>query len=66
MNRPRRSDNGADFAVAQPNPTHLGTPHREHPQRLGGALTLLDGVGHYPMLEAPVRWADALVDHLPV
>ncbi len=37
-----------------------------HAEIPNSALTLLDGVGHYPMLEAPVRWADALVDHLPV
>ena len=28
----------------------------------GARLTWLDGVGHYPMLEAPDDWADALLD----
>ena len=36
--------------------------HREIPN---STLTLLDGVGHYPMLESPDRWADALMRHLP-
>lgn len=27
----------------------------------GSTLTLLDGVGHYPMLEAPERWSEALL-----
>jgi len=32
--------------------------HRESP---GSRLSLLDSVGHYPMLEAPDRWVEALV-----
>ena len=35
--------------------------HREAP---GSTLRLLEGVGHYPMLEAPERWLDALLDVL--
>ena len=27
-------------------------------------LTLLDGVGHYPMVEAPERFSAAVLDHL--
>ena len=36
-----------------------------HDEIANSKLTLLDGVGHYPMLEAPDRWADALVGELP-
>ena len=32
-----------------------------HDEIAGSTLTLLDGGGHYPMLEAPDRWADALL-----
>jgi len=35
--------------------------HAEIPQ---SRLALLEGVGHYPMLEAPERWSDALLDLL--
>ncbi len=35
--------------------------HREAP---GSRLTLLEGVGHYPMLEAPDRWTEALLELL--
>ena len=31
-----------------------------HAESPGSRLILLDGVGHYPMLEAPQRWTDAL------
>jgi pimeloyl-ACP methyl ester carboxylesterase len=31
----------------------------------GAKLTWLDDLGHYPMLEAPNRWADALLGFLP-
>jgi pimeloyl-ACP methyl ester carboxylesterase len=27
----------------------------------GSRLTMLEDVGHYPMLEAPRRWTDALL-----
>lgn len=37
--------------------------HAEMPH---SRLTLLDGVGHYPMLEAPERWTAALLSGLPV
>ncbi|MCC6622399.1 MAG: alpha/beta hydrolase [Deltaproteobacteria bacterium] len=36
-----------------------------HDEIAHSTLTLLDGVGHYPMLEAPERWADALLRALP-
>jgi pimeloyl-ACP methyl ester carboxylesterase len=32
-----------------------------HAEAPGSKLTLLDGVGHYPMLEAPERWTEALL-----
>jgi pimeloyl-ACP methyl ester carboxylesterase len=32
-----------------------------HSEAPGSKLTVLDGVGHYPMLEAPRRWTDALL-----
>lgn len=32
-----------------------------HAEAAGSQLTVLDDVGHYPMLEAPVRWTDALL-----
>jgi pimeloyl-ACP methyl ester carboxylesterase len=32
-----------------------------HGEIASSTLTLLDGVGHYPMLETPERWADALI-----
>lgn len=35
-----------------------------HAESPGSALTVLDGVGHYPMLEAPERWTEALLDQL--
>ena len=35
--------------------------HAEIPR---STLTLLDGVGHYPMLESPGRWADALLSQM--
>lgn len=35
--------------------------HEESP---GSELRLLEGVGHYPMLEAPDRWVDALFEVL--
>ncbi|MEM8931538.1 MAG: alpha/beta hydrolase [Acidobacteriota bacterium] len=31
-----------------------------HAEAPGSQLTILDGVGHYPMLEAPTRWTGAL------
>ena len=33
--------------------------HEETPE---SQLRLLEGVGHYPMLEAPRRWANAVLD----
>lgn len=30
----------------------------------GAELTWLDELGHYPMIEAPARWADAVLAHL--
>jgi pimeloyl-ACP methyl ester carboxylesterase len=36
-----------------------------HDEIENSTLTLLDGVGHYPMLESPDRWADALIGQLP-
>ena len=33
---------------------------RLHRVRPDATLTLLDGVGHYPMIEAPARFADAI------
>lgn len=35
-----------------------------HAEAPGSRLTLLDEVGHYPMLESPQRWTDALLSHL--
>ncbi len=35
-----------------------------HAEAPGSRLTLLDGVGHYPMLEAPQRWTEALLSLL--
>ena len=32
-----------------------------HEEAPGSSLTVLDDVGHYPMLEAPHRWAKALL-----
>lgn len=32
-----------------------------HAEAPGSTLTVLDGVGHYPMIEAPDRWTDALL-----
>jgi len=32
-----------------------------HAEAPGSRLTVLDGVGHYPMLEAPGRWTEALL-----
>ena len=32
-----------------------------HKESAGSHLALLDGVGHYPMLEAPDRWVEALL-----
>lgn len=36
-----------------------------HDEIRDSTLTLLDGVGHYPMLEAPDRWVEALLGRLP-
>lgn len=33
-----------------------------HAEAPGSLLTILDGVGHYPMLEAPERWTEALIE----
>ena len=35
-----------------------------HEEMAGSRLTLLEGVGHYPMIEAPERWATALLSGL--
>lgn len=35
-----------------------------HDEAAGSRLTVLDGVGHYPMLEAPERWTHALLELL--
>jgi pimeloyl-ACP methyl ester carboxylesterase len=35
--------------------------HRLHERVPGSSLTVLDDVGHFPMVEAPARWADAVV-----
>ena len=35
-----------------------------HGEAPGSRLTLLEGVGHYPMLEAPGRWTEALLSLL--
>lgn len=35
-----------------------------HGESPGSELRLLEGVGHYPMLEAPERWIDAVFDTL--
>lgn len=32
-----------------------------HNESAGSRLSLLEGVGHYPMLEAPDRWVEALI-----
>ena len=36
-----------------------------HDEAPGSRLAILDGVGHYPMLEAPDRWTEALLEILP-
>ncbi len=35
-----------------------------HAESPGSKLTVLDNVGHYPMIEAPRRWTDALLELL--
>lgn len=35
-----------------------------HQEIAGSSLTLLDEVGHYPMIEAPERWSNALLSML--
>ena len=35
-----------------------------HEEARGSRLTLLDAVGHYPMLEAPERWTEGLLGGL--
>lgn len=36
-----------------------------HAESPGSRLTVLDNVGHYPMIEAPRRWTDGLLAMLP-
>ncbi len=36
-----------------------------HAETPGSQLRLLEGVGHYPMLEAPDRWVEAVLDVIP-
>lgn len=47
---------GADDPIAV-----VAMSDRLHRAAPGSALTVLDGVGHYPMLEAPQRFADAVL-----
>ena len=35
-----------------------------HEETPGSKLRLLEGVGHYPMLEAPERWLEAILEVL--
>ncbi|HEX9783694.1 MAG TPA: hypothetical protein VGA56_13305 [Opitutaceae bacterium] len=35
-----------------------------HDETPGSKLRLLEGVGHYPMLEAPERWVEAVLEVL--
>jgi pimeloyl-ACP methyl ester carboxylesterase len=35
-----------------------------HEARPDASITILDGVGHYPMIEAPKRFADAVLEYL--
>ncbi|MCB1304008.1 MAG: alpha/beta hydrolase, partial [Leptospiraceae bacterium] len=47
------------------DPITGGTIARIHHEEMAGSqLTLLEGVGHYPMIEAPERWATALLSGL--
>src|SRR5690606_38397192 len=38
--------------------------HRLHGEIAGSRLRLLDGVGHFPMIEAPAAWARAVLELL--
>ncbi|MCC5954068.1 MAG: alpha/beta hydrolase [Acidimicrobiia bacterium] len=42
----------------------VGMAHRMAERRPDADLVVLDGVGHYPMLEAPERFADAVAEFL--
>lgn len=41
--------------------TGRGVAEVHHGETPNSRLVVLDGVGHYPMLEAPERWAGALL-----
>lgn len=36
-----------------------------HEEAAGSTLRLLEGVGHYPMIEAPDQWLEAVVNSIP-
>jgi pimeloyl-ACP methyl ester carboxylesterase len=50
---------GADDPIAV-----VGMTDVLHAARPDAAITILDGVGHYPMIEAPKRFADAVLEYL--
>jgi pimeloyl-ACP methyl ester carboxylesterase len=50
---------GADDPIAV-----VGMTDALHAARADAPITILDGVGHYPMIEAPKRFADAVLEYL--
>ena len=50
---------GADDPIAV-----VGMTDVLHAARPDAPITILDGVGHYPMIEAPKRFADAVLQYL--
>jgi pimeloyl-ACP methyl ester carboxylesterase len=50
---------GADDPIAV-----VGMTDVLHAARPDAQITILDGVGHYPMIEAPKRFADAVLEYL--
>ena len=50
---------GADDPIAV-----VGMTDALQAARTDAPITILDGVGHYPMIEAPKRFADAVLEYL--
>ena len=50
---------GADDPIAI-----VAMTHEFHSARADAPITVLDDVGHYPMIEAPTRFADAVLSYL--